>query len=591
MNFNTVQNSINEILSVKRRYVIPRNQREFSWEKMQLDEFWDDVMRNIVYSQETSEFSFSEYFLGTIVLAGSESSSVLEVIDGQQRLSVITIALSIISRQLRAMGYESAANDIFNDYIVTNVSSGKLSKDSQRVAKLEKTNENDFFKLKFQAEKDYEPQVVYEEDEKLLYAGKYIQRKLERGSACELLKKKRKGVKYTEEEYVSCLDAIQKMLTNYLTVVRISVGVEEDAYDIFEILNARGISLTSIDLIKNKILQYCTETYPLDFAKKQWTDIDEELKQRNAKLTLVDYVRTYWLANNAYVGQDGLYRAFKKLIADTPESKAQTFLNELHEGVCDYAKICAPQVEDWKTQDQKVIFQCLNALSVIDVSVPRPIIMSAMYLRNNKRRLFKQTDFIELLKRIVSFHFRYNAICKLKPSGWDQNYSSWAIRLRRCANKRDIQELLNEVYSKLEDRVPSESEFVAKFVQNLWFTNNKTSQKNLIRFIFDRIECEKRNTGELTAHLYTLEHICPQKNENDYVGFVGNLLPLCSDINGDIADKVPSEKLDYYKRSELTLVKDFVISVEAGEYELADWNKEQVVKRTEAIAKLAYDLV
>lgn len=590
MNFNTVQNSINEILSVKRRYVIPRNQREFSWEKMQLDEFWDDVTRNIKYNSETKEFSFSEYFLGTIVLAGSESSSVLEVIDGQQRLSVITIALSLISRELRAMGYESAANDIFNDYIVTNVSSGKLSKDSQRVAKLEKTNGNDFFKLKFQAEREYLTPIVFEEDDKLDYAGVYIKRKLGRGSACELLNKKRKGVKYTEEEYVSCLDAIQKMLTNYLTVVRISVSAEEDAYDIFEILNARGISLTSIDLIKNKILQYCTETYPLDFAKERWTDIDEELKQRNAKLTLVDYVRTFWLANNAYIGQDALYRAFKKLIAEEPESKAQAFLNDLHEGVSDYTKICAPQIEDWKTQDQKVIYHNLNALAIIDVSVPRPIIISALHLRKHKSRMFKQTDFVELLKKIVSFHFRYNAICKLKPSGWDQSYSSWAIKLRKCTNRREIQELLNDVYAKLDERAPSESEFIEKF-QNLWFTNKKTSQKNLIRFIFDRIECEKRRTGELTAYLYTLEHICPQKNANDYVGFVGNLLPLCSELNSEIDDKAPNEKIDYYIKSQLEVVNEFVSSVQNGEYDLKNWDAEQVLRRTKSIGKQAYDLV
>lgn len=193
MNFNTVQNSLNEILSVKRRYVIPRNQREFSWEKMQLDEFWDDVTRNIEYNSNTKEFSFNEYFLGTIVLAGSESSSVLEVIDGQQRLSVITIALSLISRNLRALGYENAASDIFDNYIVTNVAEAKLSKEVKRVAKLEKTNGNDYFKLKFQAKKDYEPDVIFEEDGKLKYAGDYISRKLTKGAACALLNKKRKA--------------------------------------------------------------------------------------------------------------------------------------------------------------------------------------------------------------------------------------------------------------------------------------------------------------------------------------------------------------------------------------------------------------
>lgn len=402
---------------------------------------------------------------------------------------------------------------------------------------------------------------------------------------------KKKGVKYTEEEYVSCLDAIGRMLTNFLTVVRISVGAEEDAYDIFEILNARGISLTSIDLIKNKILQYCTETYPLDFAKKQWTDIDEELKARNAKLTLSDYVRTFWLANTAYVGKDGLYRAFKKLIADSPEDKAQQFLDQLHAAVNDYTKICAPQIEDWKTQDQKAIYKCLNALAIMDVSVPRPLIMSAMYLRTNKKSALSQSDFIKLLNKIVSFHFRYNAVCKLKPSGWDQSYSSWAIELRNCKNKREVNELLISVYEKLQDRVPSESEFTSKFVQNLSFTNQKTIHKNLIRFIFDRIECEKRQTGELTAHLYTLEHISPQKLGHEYIGMVGNLLPLCAELNGDIADKDPKEKLDYYSKSELILVKEFVDEVHKGDFDLDNWNEEQTKRRTESIAKLAYELV
>ncbi|TOM54517.1 hypothetical protein CGH74_24465, partial [Vibrio parahaemolyticus] len=116
-----------------------------------------------------------------------------------------------------------------------------------------------------------------------------------------------------------------------------------------------------------------------------------------------------------------------------------------------------------------------------------------------------------------------------KPSGWDQSYSSWAIQLRNCKNKRDVNALLAIVYEKLDERVPTESEFTSKFVQNLTFTNKKTTHKNLIRFIFDRIECEKRDTGELTAHLYTLEHISPQKTNYEYVGMVGNLLPLCSE--------------------------------------------------------------
>ncbi len=94
---------------------------------MQLDEFWDDVTRNIKLN-EKGEFTYSEYFLGTIVLAGSDSSPSLDVIDGQQRLTVITMAITTISRILRDLGFEEYADDVFNAYVVTNVSQVALSK-------------------------------------------------------------------------------------------------------------------------------------------------------------------------------------------------------------------------------------------------------------------------------------------------------------------------------------------------------------------------------------------------------------------------------------------------------------------------------
>lgn len=51
------------------------------------------------------------------------------------------------------------------------------------------------------------------------------------------------------------------------------------------------------------------------------------------------------------------------------------------------------------------------------------------------------------------------------------------IELRNCTNKRDANELLKSVHDKLQDRVPSESEFISKFVHNLSFTNQKTTNR------------------------------------------------------------------------------------------------------------------
>lgn len=594
MNFDAVQNSVNEILSIKRKYLIPRNQREFSWEKTQLDEFWTDILRNIEYKDE--KFIFNEYFLGTVVFAGGDSSSTHEIIDGQQRLTVITITLSLISRALRRLGYDEYADDIFKTYIITSISDGlNLARLNSKTEKIAKTNDNDFFKLKFQDVIDHEPAEKYEEDTKLTYAGKYITRKLNKSSVCGLLKKSKCGVRYSKEDYAGCLLAIQEMITNYIKVVKIAVGSQEDAYDIFEILNARGINLTSIDLIKNKMLQYCTELYPIDKAKQRWLGIDEKLKSRETNLSFKDYVRTWWLSNYEYVGQEQLYRAFKKKIYPLkPEIKDEEYVKEqthnilerLYSDVEYYIFICNPQESDWKQSDQKIIYTYLNALSIFDITVPRPLIFSMLRKRKALPRSFKQTDLINLLSNIVKFHFRFNAICKSRHSGQDQKYSTWAISLDKAKDRREIRTVINDIELFFTKKMPPQHEFVKSF-KNLWYCNEKTSQKKLITYIFEQIEIKKRGTNELRHDSISIEHISSQSKHNGKkVGSIGNLLPLGFKINETCSNKPLASKIKEYERSDLILVKDFL-----SKYRHHTWNDDVIDQRSGELAKLAYDLM
>lgn len=65
-------------------------------EKTEVRELWEDIVGNISCSE--SEFSHSEYFIGTIVLVGDDKKSSLLIVDGQQRLTTLTILLSAICR-------------------------------------------------------------------------------------------------------------------------------------------------------------------------------------------------------------------------------------------------------------------------------------------------------------------------------------------------------------------------------------------------------------------------------------------------------------------------------------------------------------
>lgn len=80
------------------KFKIPRYQREYSWEKQQLEDFYKDIVSHIKYDGE--HYFYQEYFFGTVILYGgvvNNTTEYLEIIDGQQRITTITIFLSALS--------------------------------------------------------------------------------------------------------------------------------------------------------------------------------------------------------------------------------------------------------------------------------------------------------------------------------------------------------------------------------------------------------------------------------------------------------------------------------------------------------------
>ncbi|NJN74869.1 MAG: DUF262 domain-containing protein [Limnothrix sp. RL_2_0] len=70
------------------------------------------------------------------------------------------------------------------------------------------------------------------------------------------------------------LRAVRDQVVKYLKVIFITVAEEEEAYTIFETLNARGMNLSFVDLIKNKLFKELTDTHPDDDAKTTWKILD-----------------------------------------------------------------------------------------------------------------------------------------------------------------------------------------------------------------------------------------------------------------------------------------------------------------------------
>lgn len=92
MDLTVTPKSIDDTLRLQRKYVIPRFQREYSWELDELSEMNDDLIENI--SSLNGELKTTYYFVGPLVLVGDDDTSKIErlVVDGQQRLMTFTIA-------------------------------------------------------------------------------------------------------------------------------------------------------------------------------------------------------------------------------------------------------------------------------------------------------------------------------------------------------------------------------------------------------------------------------------------------------------------------------------------------------------------
>ena len=108
-----------------KKYIIPRYQREYSWSKEQLEDFYSDIVSNIK-EEEKGIYKTQEYFFGTVILVGDmeKPNKPIEIIDGQQRITTITIFLSVLSDIL--YNYDDNLSTLLWKYIIAQDNDGNF---------------------------------------------------------------------------------------------------------------------------------------------------------------------------------------------------------------------------------------------------------------------------------------------------------------------------------------------------------------------------------------------------------------------------------------------------------------------------------
>lgn len=235
-------------------YQIPKYQREYTWTSWQWDKLFDDLTDNR-----------SGYFLGSIICVNKTkdqfSSLIFEVVDGQQRLTTISLLLAAI---YSAFQKKLAAEELNEDQkdemrLLRHKLVLKRTPDQSRVVPQTQNNNFEDYRAILSSMGLFSSQHLgapkHAGNRRIKKAFVYFEKCIE-----QHLEREGRGTK----ALIELLDKV-----NQANVVMIEVSNNADAYTLFESLNNRGMPLTAIDLLKNKLLA------ELDSSSRDATSIDD----------------------------------------------------------------------------------------------------------------------------------------------------------------------------------------------------------------------------------------------------------------------------------------------------------------------------
>ena len=580
--FNAQVKQINAILRNEGKfYSIPRYQRGYAWMRSQYDTFWNDLVEE--------EW---DLFIGTILLNSEgtgENEDRVEVIDGQQRLLTITILLSSIRDALDSLGFEREAAGIQGQYIARQEWIGE---DEKKPVILIGEKLRDFFEnriQKYPIQKDGPILEANNDEEKRVKAARsFFDRQL------------RDGLKTIPDsmEKMKWLTGLAKKIEK-LTVVSIDVEQEEDAYTVFESVNAKGAALTLADILKNMIFrQLKNKKGEEDTAQNQWNDIISNLD--GTGFSMSKFIRYYWLSKHEFLTESKLYEAIKKKL-QRRKVDWQALLDDLVTDSRRLRLLTSGDIEDFSDfKSPRRVSSSLRGISIMNVSQVYVLLLSMHRNRAMKKKWQREYEFLE------KFCFNYHAIGKQQAVRVEKKYSQYAREIEEISEigiaedkstelEKTMRKMISEL-TELKNNFISETNFTDQFSRELVYSKS-IQKRRLVSYTLLKINNHiTGGTGELTIDqaMVNMEHILPQnpeqwgfeKNEvEEYVNLVGNITLLSKKLNSKIGNKKLDEKLPYLSESELEITRRVVSDIEKNGME---WNEQTILSRSEELAKVAY---
>ncbi len=532
--------------SQEKQFVIPIYQRVYSWEKEQCKQLWDDIIKTGGNDQ------IEGHFIGSIVFVHdgiyTTNYNELLIIDGQQRLTTITLLLTALRDHLSDEDEfleKFSRQKIQNRYLINSDEKGDkrfklILSEPDRDTLLSLIDKN--------KRKPSEPSLKIVENFKLF----------------------EKWIRKNTDKLETIFKGLEKLM-----VVEISLERDKDNPQlIFESMNSTGKDLTQTDLIRNYILMGLEPEKQEIFYKKYWRAMEEDFKQNETLFN--QFVRHYLTIKTREIPNiNKVYEAFKSYQQERG-IETEALLQDLQKYCGFFCQIV------FKKEDDKDLNKALGFLVDLEMDVIYPLLLE-LYSDYSDGILSNQ-DFIPIIYLIESYICR-RAVCGLGTNSLNKVFPSFTKRIQKDEYFESLK--AHFVYLTEKQRFPNNDEFKKLFITIDFYHFQKR------KYFFERLEHfdtqEPVNTKECT-----IEHIMPQTlteewkrdlGENfqaihdKYLHTIGNL--TLTGYNKEYNNKPFKEKRDMekgFKQSPLKLnqsLKDLEVfgekEIEKRANDLADW--------------------
>lgn len=548
-----------ELIGNGKIYRVPPYQRDYSWKEEHWEDLWTDIM-------EMHHSPSDHHYMGALVIE-AKSDREFEVIDGQQRLATLSIlALAVLHKLalLAADGQQPEANRERAEHLRKRFVGEKDPASLQESSKLFlNETDNAFFQdYLVQLRQPNNPRGLPKSNRLLWECFRYFCARLE-------------GLPQSNRDGEALATLLNETVARQLLFIQITVDDEVNAYTVFETLNARGMELSSTDLLKNYLFSRVRVKADLDALQRRWQQLIATVRQER----FPDFLRYHLLCEHRKVRKQRLF----KMVRTTVHEPLEVFdLMAALEGRAElFAALSDPYHSWWIARQECQPY--IKELRLFGVRQMTPLLFAAW-------EKFPVEDFARILKLVAVIAFRYSIVSRLNTNGLEPLYHDAAKAVLDGTATTP-----SAVFAKLESVYVDDQAFEQNFA--LMEVNTSRNRKKLAKYILSRLEADASGRPcDPDADPASIEHVLPEnpaarwdesfpeQHWANYIYRLGNLSLLEAGINRRIGNAEYGDKLAAYADSRYHLTRQL------AEHAPDEWNPDTLTARQARMARRATHL-